>query len=152
MATVDTSTGYRLLVVDDDTALSAILTWDFQELGYDVTAAQSCRAAEQAMAERRFDVALVDHNLPDGLGLALIPRLRRVQPETVFIMFSADDNPELGNQARQLGAERFLLKPVNTAQIDRMFRGSPATGQAMIHPRFAKNSDRDFGPDRSCHR
>ena len=75
----DLQSARKLLITEDDKSLLCMMCWEFEELGYQVTTATSCGEAFDAISESRFDLALLDYNLPDGVGTELMKELHRVQ-------------------------------------------------------------------------
>ncbi len=61
----------KILVVEDDLALSAGLCFELDSSGYLTVAAYHCRKARQFLESGRFDLAILDVNLPDGNGFEL---------------------------------------------------------------------------------
>ena len=70
------TTPIRLLLVDDDETLIETMARRFERKGMDVAAARTAGQALDLAAERRFDVALVDLNLPDMSGVELLAKLK----------------------------------------------------------------------------
>lgn len=102
----------RLLLVDDHPVvrkgLSAILD---DEEGFEVVAqaagvVDACETFERV----RPDVTLVDLRLPDGSGVDVIERVRRVHPDARFIVFTTYDADEDIFRAVEAGALGYLLK------------------------------------------
>ena len=68
----------RILIVEDDALLNKTLAYNLTLDGWDVTPALNARTAENLLAERSYDLVLLDINLPDGNGYDLC---RLVKPE-----------------------------------------------------------------------
>src|SRR5690606_34835836 len=64
-----------------------------------------------------FDLALLDVELPDVDGLEVAVRMRKHSPEAVLIMLSANDNTDLVQRARELGANAYIVKPFNLPKL-----------------------------------
>lgn len=80
--------------------------------------AQSLAEATELLKEHRFDIVLLDLNLPDSFGLATFERLGHKQhdlPATIILTGSDDDL--LAQQALELGAEDYLVKGKVNAQL-----------------------------------
>src|SRR5262245_13563736 len=75
----------RILIVDDDAAIRSSLQRILEYEEYDVRAAESGEAALQALADRRFDLALLDVKMPGMDGLELLERVKRTWAELVCI-------------------------------------------------------------------
>jgi DNA-binding NarL/FixJ family response regulator len=67
-------------------------------------------SALTAVAESQPDVVLVDLSMPGMDGLDLIPRLRRLAPDTGIVVYTALASPRVEAQAFRRGADRFLKK------------------------------------------
>ena len=61
----------KIMVVEDDLALSAGLCFELDSSGYLTVAAYNCQKARQLLSGDHFDLALLDVNLPDGNGFDL---------------------------------------------------------------------------------
>ena len=111
-----------LLIVEDDPALRQMLLWELGELGYRVTAAENCADARSLRTRQRFDLALLDYQLPDGDGIALMEELHRQQPGLPVILCSALGCRETEARALRAGARRFVPKPASAARLHRLFQ------------------------------
>lgn len=103
----------RILVVEDDLALSAGLCFELNNNGYITVAAYNCRKARQLIAEDRFDLVLLDVNLPDGNGFDLCRSIRQERPELAVIFLTANDLDQDVLDGFDLGAEDYVTKPFN---------------------------------------
>lgn len=79
-----------ILLVDDSIVIQLTLSALLEDHGHDLVVAGSLAEA-RALGNRGFDAALVDLNLPDGLGTQLLTELRARWPETVRILMTGDD-------------------------------------------------------------
>ena len=107
----------RLLLIEDDVALSQILTWHFEDLGYAVTIAPDCARAAQLLAGAHYDLVLMDYQLPDGESLSLLPLLRETQPRSPLVMMSAVAEPAVVERALASGVSAFAPKPVDPGTL-----------------------------------
>jgi DNA-binding NtrC family response regulator len=78
-----------VLIVEDEAALRRNLGRFFSSIGCEVSDAPNVRAAEQRLAAREFDVALVDMRLPDGDGLDVVRRVQQGSPATGVLVMTA---------------------------------------------------------------
>ena len=67
----------RILVVEDDLALSAGLLFELDSAGYVSVPAYNCAKARALLADGAFSLILLDVNLPDGNGLTCAGKSRR---------------------------------------------------------------------------
>lgn len=101
----------RILVIEDDLALSAGLCFELDNSGYITVAAYNCRKAEQLIGEDLFDLVLLDVNLPDGDGFDLCRMIKQVRPELPVIFLTANDLEQNVLDGFDLGAEDYVTKP-----------------------------------------
>ena len=96
----------RLLLVDAEAGARLPL----EAGGYSVTAAATAREAARAALAAPYDVAVVEHCLPDARGTALVRWLHRRFPRMRIVMFSACADWDLFFRARACGAEDVVAK------------------------------------------
>ena len=105
---------HELLIIEDDSSLSQMLTLHFEDQGMRVQAAHSCREALDRLSSRKPELVLLDQQLPDGLGSELIPQILERHPDARIIMMTGVHDLELAIQAIQQGSMDFIHKPVKT--------------------------------------
>jgi DNA-binding NtrC family response regulator len=129
-----------LLVADDApdvrTALRLLLT----EEGIAVHAVGSPAGVLAAVAERRFDAALLDLNYArdttsGGEGLDLLARLRQQDPDLPVVVMTAWATVELAVQAMLAGARDFVEKPWDNARLLAVVRNQLELGGALRRAR-----------------
>ena len=103
----------RILVIEDDLALSAGLCFELDSNGYLTVAAYNCRKARQLLQEDQFDLAIMDVNLPDGNGFDLCREVKAIKPELPVIFLTANDLEQDVLSGFDLGAEDYITKPFN---------------------------------------
>jgi DNA-binding NtrC family response regulator len=101
----------KILVVDDDTAMREMMALALSKEGFEVHAAASSRAADEAVSGDSFDVIVTDIYLGDGTGLDLLERCRSWCPSAKVILVTAHGTIETAASARQLGVFDYLAKP-----------------------------------------
>jgi DNA-binding NtrC family response regulator len=107
-----------VLIVEDEAALRRNLGRFFSSIGCEVSDAPNVRAAEQRLAAREFDVALVDMRLPDGDGLDVVRRVQQGSPATGVLVMTAYASVDSVVEAFRLGAHDCLLKPFRLEEIE----------------------------------
>lgn len=108
----------HLLIVEDNHSLRQMLTWEFEDLGYEVTSVDCCSAALVAASESPVDLALLDYNLPDGCGTELVAQLRDIHPEVQIVICSGRTNGRAIDQKQC----RFEPKPVTARKLHGLFQ------------------------------
>ena len=104
----------RILVVEDDLALSAGLLFELDSAGYVSVPAYNCAKARALLADGAFSLILLDVNLPDGEGFDFCQYLREKEPELgkVPVLFlTARDLEEDALKGYELGAQDYVTKP-----------------------------------------
>ena len=104
----------RILVVEDDLALSAGLCFELDAAGYTAIPAYNCAKARHLFQqEQQLALALLDVNLPDGSGFALCRELKEERPELPVIFLTANDLEQDVLTGFDMGAEDYVTKPFN---------------------------------------
>jgi CheY-like chemotaxis protein len=94
-ASADGAYGPRLLLVDDEPVLLAVMAGWFAEVGFRVTAVESGNAAIDQLASSEFDVVVTDWQMEDGSGAELYRWIRAHKPDHVErVAFLADGRVE----------------------------------------------------------
>jgi len=102
----------QVLVVDDNEVVRWTLQARLGVAGFEVTAVASAAEALKALAAGRFDLVLLDHDMPEMTGLealALIER-RELCPRTPVVLLTSSEEFELVRAARSGGARGYLTK------------------------------------------
>jgi two-component system uhpT operon response regulator UhpA len=76
-----------------------------------------CAEAEAAVAALQPDLAVLDLSLPDGGGLALIPKLREAVPDLRVIVLSMHDSEPYLSEALARGADGYVSKGAATSEL-----------------------------------
>ena len=115
-------TSHKLLVVDDDPALSRTLRRALAVEGYDVECAGDGDEALQRLAADRFDAVVLDVAMPRVDGLAVCRRLRERRDRTPVLMLTARD--AVGDRVSGLdaGADDYLVKPFALDELNARVR------------------------------
>lgn len=108
--------GLSVLIVEDEALLRRQLAAQLERLGADVTGAGTIEAARRFIAELPFDFALLDVNLPDGLGTELLKE-KIFSTNTSVVVMTADGGVSGAVEAMRLGALDYLVKPFDVAEV-----------------------------------
>jgi two-component system OmpR family response regulator len=118
----------HLLIVDDDAVICAELNDYLSANGFQVTIAKSKAQADQRLRERQYDLLLLDLWLGSDSGFDVLRSLRQGQ-KTPCIMVTAQDEVTDKVVGLELGADDYIVKPVNLrellARIRALIRRSP---------------------------
>jgi two-component system cell cycle sensor histidine kinase/response regulator CckA len=103
----------RVLVVEDNAGDARLLREMLGEGGSndtDVTFVDCVTDAEKLLAERPFDVMLLDLGLPDAQGLDAVRRAQAAAPRVPLVVLTGLDDESLARQALHHGAQDYLVK------------------------------------------
>ncbi|RMF86005.1 MAG: sigma-54-dependent Fis family transcriptional regulator, partial [Nitrospinota bacterium] len=112
----------RILLVDDEQATRFGFFHYLSRVGYDIHGVSSLAEAQEALSTHRWDGVILDLILPDGHGLDWIPQVREIYPDLPLIVITGRGDIPLAVEAMQRGADHFLTKPVNLAELDIFLR------------------------------
>ena len=111
--------GERVLLIDDEVALTRLGEESLRALGYEVEVANR---AEPALARVRsgavtFALVIVDLTMPGMTGLAVAQELRRIRPELPVLLVTGKESALRSEAWREAGIRQVLLKPVAMAEL-----------------------------------
>jgi DNA-binding response OmpR family regulator len=106
-----------VLIVDDDTELSALLVRLLQGEGWVVSTAASGAAGRAALARSRPDAVLLDVMLPDASGMDLCRSWHAAYPAMGILMLTARGDPIDRVLGLELGADDYLAKPFEKREL-----------------------------------
>ncbi len=107
----------RILLVEDDAALARGIALALDAHERTVTAAQTAAEARRAVAAERFDLVLLDINLPDASGLELLRDWRANGDQTSVILLTANDMEMDEVVGLEAGANDYITKPFSLAVL-----------------------------------
>ena len=107
---------HQILIVEDDPALSQGIRLALGQEGRQFVQAGTIGQAERELAERTFDLLILDLNLPDGNGLDLLSRLRDRSALPVLIL-TANDLEMDQVTGLELGADDYIMKPFDSKEL-----------------------------------
>ncbi|MDD5308926.1 MAG: sigma-54 dependent transcriptional regulator [Deltaproteobacteria bacterium] len=106
--------GARVLVIDDDRRVNAVLARLLVSQGFKVTTASDGEAALVHVREDAPDLVLLDLVLPDIYGLELLAKIKEIVPLTPVVMMTAFGDVDTAVAAIKAGAYDFLTKPFSS--------------------------------------
>jgi DNA-binding response OmpR family regulator len=110
--------GRHVLVVEDDPSLSSFLGMELEADHFSVDLIEDGAEALQVLqAKRRYDLLILDLNLPNLDGLSLLKQLRPLQPRLPVLVLTARARVEDRVQSLQAGADDCLTKPFSLSEF-----------------------------------
>ena len=129
----------RLLVVEDDPQVRAMLVRSLGYEGFEVDSAEDVAGARGAVQRDRPDLILLDLMLPDGDGMEICNELRAAGDRVPIIMVTARDTVSERIIGLESGADDYIVKPFSTSELVarvrsllRRIRAKPADGPLSI--------------------
>ena len=101
----------RVLVVDDDPAVRALLADFLEQAGFEVRATPDGPTALAAFHVDRFDVIFVDLRMPGMTGLEMAAVVRQTNPRIPIILVTGEAHLLEASAVAQAGIDRMLPKP-----------------------------------------
>jgi DNA-binding NtrC family response regulator len=117
MSRIVPSQAPRLLIVEDDGGLSAILAALAARDGYEPVPAASVAEAIAALDAGGIDVVLTDYRLADGEGIAILERARSTDPRIAVVAMTAYGTVDIAVRLVRAGAYDVLTKPVEPSSV-----------------------------------
>lgn len=112
----------RVLFVDDESAIREVMRIELPRMGHDVTICEDGEAALAALESQTFDAAIIDLRMPGLSGWDVVDHLKKVSPDTEFIISTGHGNMDEAIQAVRRGAYDFLPKPCKLFEISNVLQ------------------------------
>jgi DNA-binding NtrC family response regulator len=109
-----------ILLADDEEKILKRLGRALRDEGHDVVEASNAREAQRHLAERPFDLFVVDNVMPGMTGLELVRDVSAAYPEVdrpQIVMMTAHGSTQIVREAFKLGVEDFLEKPFEVDEL-----------------------------------
>src|SRR5580692_1134565 len=118
MTPTEAGTAHRVLLVDDDSAVLAMMSQGLERKGFDVVAASSVTEALRRIATESFDVLITDLHMPDpGDGFTVVSAMRHSQPDVLTLLVSGYPDVRSATAAILLEADAIIVKPFEIGQL-----------------------------------
>jgi DNA-binding response OmpR family regulator len=130
IAEVHRSQSRRVLIVEDDLSLAGFLSGELESQGFLVEQVHDGQEALLALeAQQRYDLLILDLNLPKLDGITLMQRIRPGQPRLPLLVLTARSRVEDKVKALENGADDCLTKPFSLIEL-----------MARVHALLRRNS------------
>ena len=135
-----------ILILDDEAAVRTSFAFYLSRKGFAVTEAGTLAEGRQAMMAQSVDGLLLDVNLPDGSGLDWIREVREARPGTAIVVMTGIGDIPMAVQAMREGADHFVTKPVDMAELEVFLRKSLELGGLRRGSRALQRQARKAAP------
>ena len=112
----DHSNRFTILIIDDESQIRRLLRISLEANEFKVLEAQSGHEGLIAIAMNHPDVILLDLGLPDEDGLVILKKIREWSTIPVIVL-TVEDSEQIKVNALDIGADDFVTKPFNTAEL-----------------------------------
>ncbi len=126
----------RMLIVDDELSVRDSLDKWFKEEGYEVGTAESASEALLRLAEKQWDIALLDIKMRGTDGIELQRRMHEINPRMIAIMMTGYASVETAVAAMKNGAYDYVTKPLDPEDI------TLKVSKALSHQRTEQENER----------
>lgn len=108
----------KLLIVEDEIELLNGTSSYLEKEDFICETAPNFFEAEDKLITYKYDVVILDINLPDGNGLDLLKIVKEKSPETGVLIVSAKDSLDDRLKGLDLGADDYITKPFHLAELN----------------------------------
>ena len=112
----------RIMIIEDDEEMRSLLKDFFEEEGFETDSVSNGVDALRMFSEDHFDLVITDIRMPGLTGLDILPRIRRLKPETPVIVMTAYGSDDVRRRAFERGATTYLEKPIQLSKLRSVIR------------------------------
>lgn len=122
----------KLLLLEDDPNLSESVSEYLEEHGYDVICVYDISSAEDAIYEQKFDLLLLDVNVPGGNGFSFLKNSRKEGNTTPAIFITSRNGMDDVEEGFESGGDDYLRKPYELKEL--LLRIQTILKRNFFHP------------------
>ncbi|MGA2920031.1 MAG: response regulator [Candidatus Sulfotelmatobacter sp.] len=121
MTQTKTSVSHRVLLVDDDEAVRAMMSTTLERKGFEVIPACNVTEALKLITTESFDVLITDLHMPNPSdGFAVVTAMRHAQPDALTLLVSGYPDVKSAMDAILLQADDIIVKPFEAGKLAEM--------------------------------
>ncbi len=129
----------KFLIIEDEQDLLDLITRYLKKEGHVCEQASDYKEGFKKINNHDYDCAIIDLNLPGGDGMKLVEMMRKETAETGIVIISAKESVEDRIRGLDLGADDYLTKPFNLAELNARIKA------VLRRKTKAPNKEMDFG-------
>jgi DNA-binding NtrC family response regulator len=107
----------KVLVIDDEQGIRSLLDTLLSRKGYDVLLADGGRKGPELFRRERPDVIVLDLNMPEMDGVAVLHQVRSFKPDQPFIIVTGAGSSEKEQRVHALGVSEFVEKEISLHRL-----------------------------------
>lgn len=131
----------RILVVEDEQKMAAVIKRILNENGYIVDVASDGKEGELKVNDEQYDLLIVDVMLPQQSGLELCQKVRAINPSIPILVLSALDATDDTVRGLEAGADDYMSKPFESAELIARIRALMRRGSDLKQSSVLQCSD-----------
>ena len=139
-----TSTGARLLVVDDEESVALTVSEVLRQEGFRVETASSGSEAVKLLDVAEYDLVLTDLHMEGGDGISVLSEIQQRSPLTISIVLTGFASVETAISAMRSGAYDYLVKPCNIEDLKHTVKRGVEHRLLMLREREARARLEEF--------
>lgn len=122
----------KIMVIDDEPAVHRLLQIILEDDGYDIVGIESHEGTRDTVSKGRPDLIILDIMMPELSGFDVLHILKTDEEtrDIPVVILTASNRREDREKAARLGAESFLTKPFQPAELLRVIRSAISTSYA----------------------
>ena len=124
----------RIMIIEDDEAMRSLLEDFFEEEGFETDSASNGADALRILSKDPLDLIVTDIRMPGLTGLDILPRLRRLKPETPIIVMTAFGSEDVRRRSLERGATTYLEKPIHLSQLRTLIHEMISAKEKRVSP------------------
>jgi diguanylate cyclase (GGDEF)-like protein len=114
---MDMVSPHEVIVIEDDAAVARLVAATLRRDGYVVRDAATIEAGKRLLAESRWDIVILDRNLPDGDGIELCRELRPAKPHAYILILTGEASAAAKLAGFGCGADDYVTKPFQLDEL-----------------------------------
>lgn len=122
----------KILLVDDDSTFTAVMTRGFERRGFKVRCCNNARDAVGSCHEFQPSHILLDLNMPEISGLLVLPELLATAKEAKLVVLTGYSSIATAVEATKAGATDYLCKPASIDEILAAFDKAETTEDVQV--------------------
>lgn len=136
----------KILIIEDDEVFSELLSMFLEDREHEPQVANNLALARALLAQDTPDAILLDHQLPDGLGIDFLKEIMEDRQHPPVIMITGISDNALAIKAMGIGAHDFIRKPMEELELETSLNNALKSYRLSRQVR-AITSDADYQVD-----
>ncbi|MBS0616748.1 MAG: response regulator [Spirochaetes bacterium] len=130
--------GMKILIVDDDAAIRALISKIASGWSYEADECSSAEAALVRLEKLKYNIVLTDIRMGKMDGIAFAEKLRQSMPSTAVVVMTGAPSSKTAKQTQEMGAIYYLQKPLDLDTLGDTLRIAAVWNIGMLVDRGAQ--------------